>query len=103
MQSTEPAVRLADEPALLRALRRRDERALATLIDAYSPALLRLAMTYVRTEDVAEEVVQETWLGVIRGLDRFQERCSLRSWVFTILRNTAISRGERERRSLPMS
>ena len=103
MQSSEAVVRPADERAVLAALRRGDQDAFARLVDAYSPSLLRLAMTYVRTQDVAEEVLQETWLGVIRGLEGFQERCSLRSWVFTILRNTAISRGEREQHSIPMS
>jgi RNA polymerase sigma-70 factor, ECF subfamily len=103
MPSTEASVRPADETALLQALRRGDEAAFAELVDAYSPALLRLARTYVRTADVAEEVVQETWVGVIRGIDRFEGRCSVKSWLFTILRNTAISRGERERHSMPMS
>jgi RNA polymerase sigma-70 factor (ECF subfamily) len=65
--------------------------------------LLRVALTHVRTRAVAEEVVQETWLGVLRGLDGFRGRCSLRAWIFAILRNTAISRGERERRSVPIS
>jgi RNA polymerase sigma-70 factor (ECF subfamily) len=103
MQSTDASPGIADEGALLASLRQGDEGAFAALVDAYSPALLRLAMTHVRTRDVAEEVVQETWLSVIRGLDRFEGRGSLRSWLFTILRNTAISRGERERRSVPMS
>ncbi len=103
MPSTEATVSQEDETALLQTLRRGDEAAFAELVDAYSPALLRLAMTYVRTADVAEEVVQETWVGVIRGIDRFEGRCSLKSWLFTILRNTAISRGERERHSIPMS
>jgi RNA polymerase sigma-70 factor (ECF subfamily) len=94
---------LGDEDSLLRALRKGDEDAFAALVDAFSPALLRLAMTHVRTADVAEEVVQETWLGVIRGIDGFEGRSSLKSWIFTILRNTAISRGKREQRSLPMS
>ena len=65
--------------------------AFAALVDTYSPALLRVAMTHVRTARVAEEVVQETWLGVIRGIDRFEGRSSLKSWIFTILRNTAIN------------
>ena len=103
MPSTEAPIRQVDETALLQTLRRGDEAAFAELVDAYSPALLRLAMTHVRTADVAEEVVQETWLGVICGIDRFEGRCSLKSWLFTILRNTAISRGERERHSMPMS
>src|SRR6266545_4895487 len=103
MPSTDTSTAQAGETALLRTLRQGDEAAFAELVDAYSPALLRLAMTYVRTADVAEEVVQETWLGVIRGIDAFEGRCSLKSWLFTILRNTAISRGERERHSMPMS
>jgi RNA polymerase sigma-70 factor (ECF subfamily) len=103
MPSTDASVRPADEAALVSALRRGDQDTFAGLVDTYSPALLRLAQTYVRTADVAEEVVQETWLGVIRGIDGFEGRCSLKSWLFTILRNTAISRGERERRSMPMS
>ena len=103
MPSIESAIRLPDDTILVRALRRGDEDSFADVVDAYSPALLRLAMTYVRTADVAEEVVQETWLGVIRGIGAFEGRCSLRSWLFTILKNTAISRGERERHSLPMS
>jgi RNA polymerase sigma-70 factor, ECF subfamily len=103
MPSTEAATRLPDDGTLVRALRRGDEDSFAALVDAYSPALMRLAMTFVRTQDVAEEVVQETWVGVIGGIDRFEGRSSLRSWLFTILRNTAISRGERERHSMPMS
>src|SRR5919204_1192454 len=103
MPSTETATLLQDDAVLVRALRRGDEDSFAALVDAYSPALLRLAMTFVRTRDVAEEVVQETWVGVIRGIDRFEGRSSLKSWLFTILRNTAISRGEREQHSLPMS
>ena len=103
MRSTDTSTAQAGETALRRTLRQGDEAAFAELVDTYSPALLSLAMTYVRTADVAEEVVQETWLGVIRGIDRFDGRCSLKSWLFTILRNTAIKRGERERHSLPMS
>jgi RNA polymerase sigma-70 factor, ECF subfamily len=103
MRLTEAPTVVTEEEHLLAALRRGDEQAFAHLIDSYSPALLRLAKTYVRTSDVAEEVVQEAWLSVIRGLDRFEKRSSLKSWLFAILRNTAISRGERERRTIPMS
>jgi RNA polymerase sigma-70 factor, ECF subfamily len=94
---------LDDERALLAALRRGDERAFAAMVDAYSPMLLRVAMSHVPSRAVAEEVVQETWIGVLRGIDRFQGRSSLKSWIFRILRNTAITRGARERRTVPAS
>jgi RNA polymerase sigma-70 factor (ECF subfamily) len=60
-------------------------------------------MTYVRNRAVAEEVVQETWLGVIRGIERFEGRSSLRTWIFRITANIAKTRAERERRSVPFS
>lgn len=84
-------------------LRQGDESAFAELISVYSPTLLRVAMAHVRTRGVAEEVVQETWLGVLRGLDRFEGRSSLKTWIFRILTNIAITRGVRESRSLPFS
>jgi RNA polymerase sigma-70 factor, ECF subfamily len=92
-----------DEAELLEGLRRRDEGAFAELVASYSSALLRVAMTFVRIRAVAEEVVQETWLGVINGLDRFEGRSSLKTWIFRILTNTARTRGVRERRSVPFS
>ena len=100
-QASEVSVR--DEGPLIEALRAGDERAFAALIDAYSGALLSVAMNYVPTRAVAEEVVQECWLGVIRGIDRFQARSSLKTWIFKILVNTAQTRGERERRTVPLS
>jgi RNA polymerase sigma-70 factor (ECF subfamily) len=103
MPSTEASTRLPDDAALVRALRSGDEGSFAAAVDTYSPALLRLAMTFVRTRDLAEEAVQETWLSVMRGIDRFEGRSSFKSWLFTILRNTAIKRAERERHSMPMS
>jgi RNA polymerase sigma-70 factor, ECF subfamily len=103
MRSTERPGRTPDDEQRLEAIRSGDEDAFAALVDEYSPALLGVAMNHVRSRAVAEEIVQETWLAVIRGLDRFEGRSSLRSWVFAILRNTAISRGERELRSVPMS
>lgn len=101
----EPAV-VATEPAgsdLLGRLRAGDRAAFAHLVDAWSPALLRVALLYVSTRASAEEVVQETWLAVITQLDRFEERSSLRTWVFRILENVARGRGRREARTLPWS
>ena len=92
-----------DELELLRALRAGDERAFERLVDSYHASLLRLALSFVRTRAVAEEVVQETWLGVLRGLDRFEGRSSLKTWIFRILTNTAKTRAEREGRTIPFS
>lgn len=65
--------------------------------------MLRVAMLYVGSRAVAEEVVQEAWLGVLRGLDRFEGRSSLKTWIFRILTNRAKTRGEREGRTVPFS
>lgn len=89
--------------ALIDGLRRRDETAFVTLLACYQGPLLRLAMAHVPSRTVAEEVVQETWIGVLHGIDRFEGRCSLKTWIFTILTNQAKRRGARERRSLPFS
>jgi RNA polymerase sigma-70 factor (ECF subfamily) len=96
-------MRFRSDDSMLRALRAGDERAFAELIETHSSVLLRVAMTYTRSRAVAEEVVQETWLGVIDGLDRFEGRCSLKTWIFKIVTNRAITRGSRERRSVPFS
>jgi RNA polymerase sigma-70 factor, ECF subfamily len=92
-----------DEAELLEGLRQGEEGAFATLMASYSSALLRVAMTFVPSRAVAEEVVQETWLGVLNGLDRFEGRSSLKTWIFRILTNIARTRGARERRSIPFS
>jgi RNA polymerase sigma-70 factor (ECF subfamily) len=92
-----------DEAPLLAALRAGDEEAFARLVDGYGPTLLRLALAHVPSRAVAEEVVQETWLAVLVGLDRFEGRSSLRAWIAGILLNKARTRGERERRTLPIS
>jgi RNA polymerase sigma-70 factor (ECF subfamily) len=97
-----PAPGAPDEELVAR-LKRGDERAFAELISAYSPALLRVARARVRTRAVAEEVVQETWLAVLHGLDRFEGRSSLKTWIFRIVTNIAITRGTRESRCLPFS
>jgi RNA polymerase sigma-70 factor (ECF subfamily) len=92
-----------EDIALLQALRKGDETAFAQLIDHYQASLLRLAMTFVASHAVAEEVVQETWIGVLEGIGRFEERSSLKTWIFRILTNQAKTRGMRERRHAPLS
>ena len=92
-----------DERRLIEALRRGDQEAFAKLVDELSPGLLRLAMAHVPSRAVAEEVLQDTWLGVINGIDRFEGRSSLRTWIYRILLNNARTRGVRERRTLPFS
>jgi len=85
------------------ALRRGDQSVFVDLVDAYSPGLMRMALTFVRDRAVAEEVVQETWIAVLRGIDRFEGRSSLKTWIYRILINTAKTRGQRESRSIPFS
>jgi len=92
-----------NEGELVAALRAGDEAAFASLVDRYHASLVRLARMYVRDPAVAEEVAQETWLGVLAGIDRFEGRSSLKTWLFRILTNRAKTRGERERRSVPFS
>jgi RNA polymerase sigma-70 factor (ECF subfamily) len=88
---------------LVERLRARDEKAFMELVRELSPSLLRVARMFVPTAAVAEDVVQETWLAVLNGIDRFEGRSSLKTWIFRILTNTAKTRGERERRSVPFS
>lgn len=92
-----------DERELVAALRRRDEGAFRTLVERYHGALLRLALMYVRTAAVAEEVVQDAWLGVLQGIDAFEGRASFRTWLFRILVNRARTRGGREARHEAMA
>ncbi len=96
-------VETLDETTLVERLRAGDEAAFMLLVDLYGPSLLRLAQTFVRDRAVAEEVVQEAWLGVLRGIDRFEGRSSLKTWIYRILTNTAKTRGVRESRSVPFS
>ena len=72
-------------------------------MERYHPALVRLALSYVREHSVAEEVAQDTWLAVLQGIGRFERRSSFQTWLFTILTNRAKTRGLRESRSVPMS
>jgi RNA polymerase sigma-70 factor (ECF subfamily) len=92
-----------DDHALVERLRAGDEAAFAELVDAYDRQLRRLARTFVRTDALADDVVGETWLAVVRGLDRFEERSSLKTWIFRILVNRARTRAVREARQVPFS
>ena len=93
----------ADESELLAALRRREESAFTRLVTTHHSSLLRVARLYVGSPAACEEVVQDTWLGVLKGLDKFQSRCTLKTWIFQILVNRAKTRGEREGRMIPFS
>jgi RNA polymerase sigma-70 factor (ECF subfamily) len=93
----------SDESALLAQLREGDERAFESLVETYHGRMMAVARTYVNTRAVAEEVVQETWIAVLRGLDGFEGRSSLKTWILRILANVAMTRGGREARSVPFS
>jgi RNA polymerase sigma-70 factor (ECF subfamily) len=89
-----------DDERLLERLRAGDEAAFSALVAAHHDAMLRLASNFVPSRAVAEEVVQDTWLGVLRGIDRFEGRSSLRTWLLAILVNRARTTGVREARSI---
>lgn len=97
------AVAPADDVSLVEALRNGDEAAFTSLLDRYHALLVRLATMYVPDRAIAEEVVQETWIGVLRGIHRFEGRSSLKTWIFSILTHCAKTRGQREGRSIPFS
>jgi RNA polymerase sigma-70 factor, ECF subfamily len=92
-----------DDAVVIAGLRARDERVFAELMRMYNASLLRVAQIYVASRAVAEDVVQETWIGVLNGIDRFEGRSSLNTWIFRILTNIAKTRGQREARSVPFS
>ena len=102
LEAPEPAGRV-DETLLIQRLRAGDEAAFESLLRSYGASMLRVARLYVRTQAVAEEVVQDTWLRVLQSLDGFEGRSSLRTWIFVILGNVARTRAEREGRSEPIS
>jgi RNA polymerase sigma-70 factor (ECF subfamily) len=97
------AVAGSAEAQLLEALRAGDEAAFTQLVREYQPSLVRVARIYVPTQAAAEEVAAETWLAVLNGLDRFEGRSSLKTWIFRILTNIAKTRGQRDGRTLPFS
>jgi RNA polymerase sigma-70 factor (ECF subfamily) len=92
----------SDEVELVRRLREGDEQAFVALVRDHHPTMVRLASAYVPNLAVAEEVVQEAWLGVVRGIERFEGRSSLKTWLYTIVVNRARSAGVREHRETPI-
>jgi RNA polymerase sigma-70 factor (ECF subfamily) len=96
-------VEYTNESLLVDALRRGDESAFSWLLDTYHRPLRRTAISFVGSGATADEVVQETWLAVITGIDRFEGRSSLKTWIYRILMNIARTRGAREARSVPFS
>lgn len=93
----------ADDAELIARLRAGDEAAFGELVDRYHGPLRRLALSFVRTPSAADDVLQETWEGVIKGIDRFEARSTLKTWIFSILVNRARSRGVKDSRMLPFS
>jgi RNA polymerase sigma-70 factor (ECF subfamily) len=102
-RATSPPPALTEDSAIVAALRRGDEAVFTMLVNAYSTSLLRLAQDFVRGRAVAEEVVQETWLAVLNGIDRFEGRSTFKTWLYRILVNKAKTRGVREARTVPFS
>ena len=98
-----PAAQTEADRRLVASLRAGDGEAFMRLVDELGPAMLRLARQFTPSRAVAEEVVQETWEAVLKGLDRFEGRSSLKTWIFRILVNRAKTRGVRERRTVPFA
>jgi RNA polymerase sigma-70 factor (ECF subfamily) len=98
-----PAVSSLADHRLVAALRRGDEDTFTDVVQRLSPTMLRVASSYVRTPEIAQEVVQDAWLAAIQGLDRFEQRSSLKTWLLRIVVNKAKTRGIRERRTVPFS
>jgi RNA polymerase sigma-70 factor (ECF subfamily) len=94
---------LTDEQKVLDALRDGDESTFLRLVTQHHAAMLRVSLLYVADHAVAEEVVQETWIAVLKGIVGFEGRSSLKTWIFRILTNQAKTRGKRERRNIPFS
>ena len=94
---------LPPDDELIAALRAGDELAFGAMLDAWTPSLRRLARSFLRAEPSVEDVVQETWAAVVRGLPGFEGRSSLKTWVFTILANRSRTQGRRDARTVPES
>jgi len=106
MGTTQAAVggrEIVDEGALVDALRQGDRAAFATLVDANSPWMMRIALSHLSSRASAEDAVQEAWLSCLRGIDGFEGRSALKTWLFVIVTNCARKRAERDARSIPFS
>jgi len=88
--------------ALVEAIKSGDESAFQKLVERYYSSMVRIAALYVRDSAVAEDVTQETWIAVLKGLDKFEGRSSFKTWLFTILTNRAKTRAGREERPAPV-
>jgi len=98
-----PPILSPADRALVERLQAGDEATFLQLVKANHQAMIRVALAYVSSEAVAEEAVQEAWVGIFQGLDKFEGRCPLRAWMFRVLANCAKMRGGREARSVPFS
>lgn len=94
---------LPADAELVAALRQGDERAFEALVKHYYASMLRIARMYVGSPQIAEEVIQETWIAVLRGIERFAARSALKTWIFSILMNKARTRARREDRYVPFA
>ena len=101
--ATAPVRPAASDEQTVAALRAGDERTFRDLFARSYPVMKRVARTYVASEAVAEEVVQETWMAVVAGIERFEGRSALGTWMFSILTNQAKTHGAREKRAVPFS
>jgi RNA polymerase sigma-70 factor (ECF subfamily) len=102
-ESAAPTLLSDEDTALVARLRNGDSAAFEELVDKYHGAIVRFARLYVPTQELAEDVAQETWMGVLRGLDRFEGRSSLKTWIFRIAANRAQTKGKREARTIPFA
>ncbi len=100
---SEPGGSTHEDDELVARLRAGDETAFRDLLDRFDSPLRRAARTYVATDAAADEVVQDVWVGVLRGIDRFEQRSSLKTWIYRILMNIARTRGTRDKRSIPFA
>ena len=98
-----PVAVTSDDANLVARLRAGDEDAFEQLVESYYGMMLTIAQSYVKTRAVAEEVIQDAWLGVLEGLNRFEGRSSLKTWIISIVINIAKTRSVREARSIPFA